>query len=188
MRHRFLLGSTALLFLLVLWQILSFHLKAPERTIVYESKKEGSVAVELVIENQDQGIFYFQRDKSIGEFLSVINEGEGEGEDDKTPLVDGMSIRVDRHHVVHIGEMTAPKKLALGILVDVNQLSAEEIKLIPGIGEKTAAAVYRYIKIRGCIRDLSELAAIRGIKERKIANMRRYLTTKPETCGRLPRT
>lgn len=186
MRHRFLLGSTALLFLLVLWQILSFHLKAPERTIAYESRKEGSVAVELVIENQDQGIFYFQRDKSIGEFLSATSAGPGE--DNKTPLRDGMSIRIDQHDVTHIDEMAAAKKLALGILVDINQLSTEEITLIPGIGEKTASAIYLYIKSKGCIRDLSELADIRGIKERKIASMRRYLTTKPEACGRLPRT
>jgi len=181
MRHNFLLGSAALLFLLILWQIMSFFLQQPERTIAYESKKEGSVAVELVIGNQNQGIFYFQREKSVGDFLSTVRRGWEER--NKTPLADGMSIRINQTHVTHVGEMKAPQKLALGIPVDINQLSTEEIMLIPGIGIKTASAIYTYIKGKGCIRDLSELAEIRGIKERKIANMRKYLTTKPEFCG-----
>lgn len=187
MKQYFLLGSAALLFLLALGQFMSFLLKNPERTIAFADKGEGSVAVELVIGKQEQGIFYFSREKRVGDLLSAVNP---EWKDDnKTPLIEGMSIRVVHNRVRHIGEMAAQKKMALGIPVDINQLSPVELMLIPGIGEKTAYAIHLYIQDKGCIRDMSELANIRGIKEKKIAHMRKYLIAKPDACGRsLPRT
>lgn len=180
MKYNFLLGSATLLFLLTLGQMVSFLLKNPERSIALEKREEGSVAVELVVGNQEQGIYYFPAEKRVEEFLTAVGQDSGDG--NKTPLADGMSVRIFPNHVKQIDEMAPQKKLALGIPVDINQLSQEEIMLIPGIGEKTAAAIHHYISDNGCIRDMSELANIRGIKDRKIANMRKYLITKPERC------
>jgi DNA uptake protein ComE-like DNA-binding protein len=56
--------------------------------------------------------------------------------------------------------------------------------LVPGIGEKTAHAIHLFIQDRGCIRDLSELSEISGIKDRKIEKMRKYFITNPASCAR----
>jgi hypothetical protein len=189
MRRSFLIGSAALLFLLALSQMVSFLLKNPEgRHHSFERKKEGAVTFELVVNKQDQGVYYIAGGHTVEGFLFQINPDWGRGH--KTIIANGMSIRIEQGCVTVIDEMAPHKKLALGIPVNINQLSPEEIMLIPGIGEKTAQAIYSYIRDHGgCIRNLSELSDIPGIKERKIAAMRKYFIAKPDTWGRFaPRT
>ena len=153
-----------------------------ERHVSFEKKDEGSCAVELVIKSQEHGIYYVAGDNTVEEFVSRVNPNQGSS--NKTVIANGMSVRIESDSFTMIDEMAPYKKLALGIPVDINQLSEEEIMLIPGIGEKTATAIYSYIQSKGCIQDLSELSDISGIKERKINNMRKYFITQPETCGR----
>jgi hypothetical protein len=182
MRNDLLLGSAALLFLIGSSQSVSFMMKNSERHVPFAGKDEGSVAVELVIKNQEQGIYYTSDDNTVEEFLSHVNPDWSSR--NKTALTNGLSIRIEKDHITTIDEMAPHKKLALGIPVDINKLSPAEIMLIPGIGEKTANAIHSYIQSKGCIHDLFELTDISGIKERKIANMRKYFITRPETCRR----
>jgi len=70
-------------------------------------------------------------------------------------------------------------------LRDINTLTPMELTLVPGIGEKTADKIHSFIKRRGCIQDLDELSAISGIKEGRIANMRKYLFVTPEHCRKI---
>jgi hypothetical protein len=180
MRNNILLGSAALLFLIGLSQIVSFMIKNWERHVVpFERKDEGFVAVELVFRSQEQGIYCVPGDNTVEEFLSHVEQDWGS--DNKTAITDGMAVRINNNDAVIIDEMAPHKKLALGIPVNINQLSPEEIMMIPGIGEKTAAAIHSYIQSKGCIRNLSELSDIPGIKERKIANMRKYFIARPTT-------
>lgn len=156
-------------------------MKGLERHVPYERKDKGSVAVELVVRNQEQGIYYVPADNTVAELLSYIEPDWRS--DNTTVITDGMSVKINNKATIMDG-MAPHKKLALNIPIDINQLSPEEIMLIPGIGEKTAAAIHSYIQSKGCIRDLSELSDIPGIKERKIANMRKYFIAQPRTCGR----
>lgn len=189
MRRSFLIGSAALLFLIVSSQMVSFLLKnTGERHHPFDRKEEGTVTVELVVNKQEQGIYKIAGGHTVEGFLFQINPDWGRGH--KTIIANGMSIRMEEGYVTVIDEMAPHKKLALGIPVNINQLSPEEIMLIPGIGEKTAKAIYSYIRDHGgCIHNLSELSDIPGIKERKINAMRKYFIAKPDARGRLaPRT
>jgi hypothetical protein len=182
MRNGILLGSAALLFIIALSQVASFMMKDAERPVPFESKDEGAVAVELVFRGEDRGIYYFPGHHRVDEFVSRVSSERRLI--NRTVLSDGMSIQIKKDDIAVIEEMAPHKKLALGIPLDINRLSAAEIMLIPGIGEKTAEAIHTFIEDRGCIRDLSELSEISGIKDRKIANMRKYFITEPDSCER----
>jgi len=184
MRTNVLLGSAALIFLIGLTQVVFSLPKEAETKVPYGRKEKGTVAVELVVRNQEQGIFYVPPHETVGAFLSRLNLKTNSG--NQTAIADGMSIRLDKKQTVGISEMAPCKQIALGIPVDINSLSPSEIMLVPGIGEKTAHAIHLFIQGKGCIRDLSELSEISGIKDRKIEKMRTYFITKPESCKSPP--
>jgi len=70
---------------------------------------------------------------------------------------------------LRVGEMNASTRLALGVPIDVNSASAEEISLVPGIGQTLAVQIFQFRISRGKIESLSELTAVPGIKEKRLA-------------------
>ena len=73
-----------------------------------------------------------------------------------------------------VGEMPAGKKIAMGLAVNINRATYEELLLVPGIGEKTSAQIISLRQSRGRIHHLAELMNIRGIKEKKLAKLKKY--------------
>jgi competence protein ComEA len=76
---------------------------------------------------------------------------------------------------ISVGPMSAEKRLALGIPIDVNRSSLEELVLVPGIGEKTAEKILDQRNVNGTFRKLDELMLVKGIKEKRLEKLRRYL-------------
>jgi competence protein ComEA len=75
--------------------------------------------------------------------------------------------------------MAAARKLALGLPVDVNRISEEELSLVPGIGEIMAYKIIQLRRERGGFRDLTDLTALPGIKEKKLNSLKGYLIVRP---------
>lgn len=78
-----------------------------------------------------------------------------------------------------IGNMNAAELLALDLPLDLNKASFAELVLIPGIGEKTAARIIAVREQKNGFRRLVELEEIRGIKEKKMARLKKYLALAP---------
>ncbi|MCX7817301.1 MAG: helix-hairpin-helix domain-containing protein [Syntrophales bacterium] len=89
-------------------------------------------------------------------------------------LRDGTLISLENGQVM-IGEMSATKKLALGIPLDINNVSYQDLILVPGIKEVTAKRIIEMREKKGKFSSMSELLAIRGIKEKRLADIKRYL-------------
>ena len=47
--------------------------------------------------------------------------------------------------------------------IDLNSASSEQLQILPGIGEKTAAAIIRYREKHGAFRTKEELMKVKGI-------------------------
>ncbi|MBN1547348.1 MAG: helix-hairpin-helix domain-containing protein [Syntrophaceae bacterium] len=180
MRKDFLLGSAALLFLVALTQLLTVATRRPNLEIPAGEPEEMAVAVELVVNKEERGIFFVSSTESVSAFL--LKHALQTDQEKKTILTPGMSIHHNEAQGVVIRQMVPHKKMALGIPLDLNLLSPEEIMLAPSIGEKTANKIYQYIKRRGCIYSLSELAEIPGIKEKKIEKLKPYFKICPDSC------
>jgi DNA uptake protein ComE-like DNA-binding protein len=104
-----------------------------------------------------------------GEFISPLS--------DALRINDLLAAAISRDGgVLRVGDMRAAARLALGIPIDINIASAEEISLVPGIGQKLGAEIFQFRLSRGKIESLSELTAVPGIKEKKLNSLRKYLT------------
>lgn len=77
--------------------------------------------------------------------------------------------------------MAAATRLAIGVPLDVNSATREDLVLVPGIGEKTAEDLVRFREREGGIRTIEELLQIPGIKEKRLAALRPYLAVEQAT-------
>jgi len=63
---------------------------------------------------------------------------------------------------------------------NLNTASSAELQLVPGIGPATAEKILQTRKSYGAFKDVNDLLAIRGIGQKRLDKMRKYLTvTKP---------
>ena len=68
---------------------------------------------------------------------------------------------------IKIGRMAANKLLVFSIPLDLNQVSMEDLCLIPGIGTSLAQEIITYREKRKAFRSVEELKGVKGIGEKK---------------------
>lgn len=178
------LGSFTLLVATALLVLIAFpSSRAPHDpgipVIPFAVEKPGTIAVEIAGDSGRNGIYFIPRGTPVAAFLDMagITADEGTGEAKRfgalksattvtlLPMCSGVSV----------GTMAADKRLALGIAIDINRASLEELVLVPGIGEKTADRIVEDRRLNGTFRKLDELTRIKGIKEKRLEKFRRYL-------------
>jgi len=71
--------------------------------------------------------------------------------------------------------MSAAARLALGLPLLLNQVSAEDLQLLDGVGEKTAASIIDKRKALGRFRSLDDLLLVDGIGEKRLEALRPLL-------------
>lgn len=59
--------------------------------------------------------------------------------------------------------------------VNINTADEADLATLPGVGEKTAAAIVSYRKENGKFESIDDLALVKGIGEKKLARLRPYL-------------
>jgi len=83
--------------------------------------------------------------------------------------------------------------------VNINTANSEELQQVPGIGPATAEKILQMRKSYGAFKSVDDLLAIRGLGEKRLDKMRKYLTVgktaapksdaptaKPSTSSRQP--
>jgi competence ComEA-like helix-hairpin-helix protein len=79
---------------------------------------------------------------------------------------------------IRIGRMAASKLLVFSIPLDLNQASAEDLCLIPGIGDSLAQEITAYRERRRGFRSVEELKNVRGVGGRKYETFKKFLAVK----------
>ena len=79
---------------------------------------------------------------------------------------------------VTLGKMEAKKLIVFSIPLNLNRVSAEDLCLIPGIGEPLAREIVTYRDRRKGFRSVEELKNIKGIGETKMGAIKNYFTVK----------
>lgn len=59
--------------------------------------------------------------------------------------------------------------------VDINRASALEFSTIPGVGKKLAHSIVDYRKSHGDFKDIGELKRVKGIKDKKLKQLKKYI-------------
>lgn len=68
------------------------------------------------------------------------------------------------------------KKKPLAKPVNINTANAEELQQVPGIGPATAQKILQMRKSYGPFKSVDDLLAIRGLGQKRLDKMRKYLT------------
>jgi len=141
-----------------------------EKTIPFGLQNPETVAVEFH-GGQEEGIYFFPRGMDFQTHKPLLLKYDTSGD-----LSQGARLSVSRAGRLQRETMSAAARLALDLPLDVNQAEVDDLALVPGIGESTAAAIVLLRKERGGFSSLEELGAVPGIKEKKLSKIRAFLS------------
>ena len=158
-------------FFIFLYSLFSNY-KAP----AFTDQLDNSLAIEVVENDQPKGIYFVGSETSSEQLLK--NAGIGEFSFPDFKLNDGMKIMINSasgNQDVVIAKISSAERLALGMSLDINQVTEDELLLITGIGQATAQKILYLRDKLGRFRNIEQLMEIKGIKEKKLAEIRKYL-------------
>ena len=178
------LGAIAVLMIsLTVYGVSLLHARQPvrETPLPWGNQGQGLMAVEVAGDQGRDGIYFLPEGMTVEEVLYIagIPRMNHQGKTERVGISVGSSLTASPQGEVIIGEMAAARMLALGLPVDVNRISEEELSLVPGIGEKMAYRIIQLRRERGGFRDLTDLTALPGIKEKKLNSLKGYLIVRP---------
>jgi competence protein ComEA len=152
-----------------------------EIPIPWGNQDTGMMVVEVSGDQGREGIYFLPEGMAVDEVLDItgIQRTISRGTTNPGRISTGTVLMASPGGEVSIGEMEAARKLALGLPVDLNRISMDELSLVPGIGDKMAYDIIQLRSEKGAFRSLKDLTALRGIKEKKLNGLKRYLTVKP---------
>lgn len=159
--------------------LLKAHYPNPEISLPWANQGPGMVAMEIAGSTGADGVYFVPERTSLATILKAIGiagEIEPAGADYTagsayTVSVDGSGLK--------IGDMPATRRIALGLPIDLNRASEEDLALVPGIGDRLAAQIVQLRQTRRKFESVSDLAAVRGIKEKKLRSLMKYLMVRP---------
>ena len=143
---------------------------------VFIDQSDNSLAIEVVENDQPKGIYFVGPETTSGQLLKTAGIGEFLYPDFK--LNDGMKITINsvsgKNDIV-VTKIASAERLALGMPLDINQATEDDLLLITGIGQATAEKILDLRSKLGRFRNIKQLMEIKGIKEKKLAEIRKYL-------------
>jgi competence protein ComEA len=146
--------------------------KAP----VFTDQLDNSLAIEVVENDQPKGIYFVGSKISSRQLLKIAGIEEFAFKNFK--LDDGMKIIINSasgNQNVVITQIASAERLAVGMPIDINQVTEDELLLVRGIGEVTAKKILDLRGKLGRFRNVEQLMEIKGIKEKKLTEIRKYL-------------
>lgn len=142
----------------------------------------GIIAVEVTGKRGADGIYFFPKATAVTQLYKITGyeaKGENSGFAEAWRSA-GSALSVSAAGgMLKITDMPSVTKLAMGLPIDLNRATEEELSLVPGIGEKLADQIVQLRQLRGKFGGLAELTAVPGIKERKLRILEKYLSVEP---------
>jgi competence protein ComEA len=150
--------------------------------IVHGDPRDGPVVVKLSGDLRQGGIYYFPNHTPLFSLLKIAGI-EGHEPLDRNllalPLTAGQIVTLDAGHRLTLGQMDAVLRLALDLPIDLNRATLDDLMLIPGIGESTAAKIVQFREATGPFKKVADLRKIPGIKEKKLEQWGRHFYLPP---------
>ena len=145
------------------------------------------MAVEIRGDVQEPGVYVFKTPPTLKEVVEkaggVKNPAHFNEAQSPEVLESGTRLRVskDSREDVKIRweRMEARALLAFSIPLDLNEVSEEDLCLIPGIGAALAREMIHHRERRRRFDSVEELINVRGIEKRKYQSLKPFLTVRP---------
>jgi competence protein ComEA len=120
------------------------------------------------------GIYRFESPQTLVQLLAAAHAVAANCAQPGRAVANGSRIVVGNPVVIE--PMRAQDRINCFLPIALDRATAEDLALIPGMGEKTALAIIAYRDRAGGIRNLAELQRIEGIGAKKLERYRPYLT------------
>jgi competence protein ComEA len=134
------------------------------------------VIVEIAENGKSRGIYFIAPKTSANQLLKSIGIEYPVEED--LILDSGMKITINSNSNnpnVTVAKIESSKRLALSMPLDINRATETDLILVSGIGEVTAKKILGLRSKLGRYKNIEQLTEIKGIKENKLAKLRKYL-------------
>ena len=142
-----------------------------------------SIEIELVGQIPNPGIYSFPREPTVEQVLlkaggierikisnsHILNNTLGAG----SKIV---AVRNTKNMLtIELARMEPEKCIVFSIRLNLNEVEERHLTLIPGIGPRLAQRIIHYRSKNAGFRNMEELMEVRGIGEKKLRNLERYL-------------
>jgi len=148
--------------------------------------RSPSLGIRLAGDVRRPGVYFVPAGSTAGDVLKRTGEWDGDRlrisppAGLNRPMKRGDLLEVvaapDGQRSIRLRQMPAAERMTLGIPLDVNTASVEELTLVPGIGPKTALLIVQERDRRKVFHALDELVGVPGIKDKRLEGLRPYLT------------
>ncbi|HLA28129.1 MAG TPA: helix-hairpin-helix domain-containing protein [Syntrophales bacterium] len=150
--------------------------------VPFSNKEEGELAIALNVNGNDIGIYFMPKGARLCCLMAAARTDlprpfSGQNDSRRLKMGDKIYLTGDSSPSIAVGKMVAPQALALGLPLDINSATFDDLVLVSGIGEKTATQIIALRKNKGGLSRIEELMEIRGIKEKKFDRIKKYFYT-----------
>jgi competence protein ComEA len=176
-------GAIVIVVIVVILFVIQYSFSLfPSQTsdIPFGNKSSGPVIVGITGNMGVNGVFYVPEKAKVSYLLEAAAIRNPELFDHRTldkRLSTGKTAVIESYASVRIEEMNNANKLALGIPININKATIEDLMLVDGIGEKTASQIIQYREKSGRYQKVTDLMNVRGIKEKKFRKLKKYFCT-----------
>lgn len=148
-----------------------FNYKIP----ILANQFDNALTVEIRDNDTGKGIYFTESRTMANQLLQ--SAGIAVQAQNNFVLENGMKLTVDSNSAkgVLLAEIDNSRRLALGMTIDLNRATIDDLLLIPGIGEITAQKILKLRNEKVRFKNVEELMEIDGIKEKKLAKLKQYL-------------
>lgn len=172
--RRTLFALTFLFFLISLFYIL----KLRSDTRVTRVEEGQSIFVEIKDCHEKTKVLEFEQQAKIKDLVKftdcAIDNSDRDGLEEL--VRSGDRITIDTKGQINKSRMAGAKLYAMGIRFSLNEASADELALLPGIGPELAVRIIEARDQQGRFRDFEELLKVKGIGRKKLAVLKEYTT------------
>ncbi|HLA05749.1 MAG TPA: helix-hairpin-helix domain-containing protein [Syntrophales bacterium] len=162
--------------------LVPLFLPANHPNVPFSSKEEGELAIALNVNGSDIGVYFMPQGARLSCLMAAAQTDlprpfSGRSDSRRLKAGDKIYLTGDSSPSIVIGKMSASQALALELPLDINSATFDDLVLVSGIGEKTAARIIALRKNKGGLRRIEELMEIKGIKEKKLDRIKKYFYT-----------
>ncbi len=143
-------------------------------------KKPDEVIVIVYGDVKNQGVYFIRKGMKIKDFLNELDPDPGDLTG-STAMIDiqrpgKLLIYRDGSGIHFIKQgLNGKERLLLGLKLDINEATFDELVSVPGIGPILAKRIMDFKKENGPFSRIEELTMIKGIKEKRLQKLRRFL-------------
>jgi comEA protein len=120
------------------------------------------------------GVYSFPKPPSLKEVWAKAGAVGAPPDPDKT-VASGSRVEVKPDGGYGVSTMSGAQLMTLGLLIDLNRASAEDLDAIPGLGPALAQRIVDYRKAHGPFKQVEDLRAVSGVGSENLQKLKPYL-------------